>query len=142
MAKSLGYRVVGLIDRDPAKSSSTVVTAVVSACDAVVRLPDTMAMERALLAGADPDHLRQASAVLPEFGQPDPTVGKTDAELSHAIMSALHKSGLHEQFLMALFAMSAVVPPVVRDALNQVTIVGATDYSGPTLVDLVYEQSK
>lgn len=136
--KSLGYRVVGLVDRDPAKNSDAVVTAIDSACHAVVRLPDTMALERAILAGAQPSHLRQAAAVLTEFAQADPTVGRSDDQLGHALMQALHRTGLHEPFLVALIQASSSVPPVVRDALDKIAILGGTGYSGPKRVDLSY----
>ena len=49
LAKSLGFRVVALIANDPAKKSAEVVTEIEAACDAVVRLPDRMATERAIL---------------------------------------------------------------------------------------------
>jgi len=140
LAKALGYRVVGLVDRDPAKTSDAVITAIETACDAVVRLPDAMAIERALLAGAQPDHMRQAAAVLTEFGQPDPTVGKLDEQLGHALMQALHKTGLHEPFLVSLIEASSADPPVVRDALDNVAILGGTGYSGSKRVDLSYEE--
>lgn len=140
LAKALGYRVVGLVDGDPAKTSDAVITALESACDAVVRLPDTMAIERALLAGGNPDHLRQAATVMTEFDQPDPTVGKSDQQLGHALMHALHKNGLHEPFLVGLIEASSTVPPVIRDALDKVAALGATDYSGPKRVDLTHEE--
>lgn len=68
LAKQLGYRVIALIDGDPAKTSAETVKEIEDACDAVVRLPDTMAVERAILAGATAAQLRTASAIFPEFG--------------------------------------------------------------------------
>lgn len=139
LAKSLGFRVVALIDNDPAKKSAEVVTEIEAACDAVVRLPGRMAIERAIIAGSAPADLRAAASVLTEFGQQDPSAGKRDDQLGDAIMRALHSNGLHEPFLAALIDLSPDMPPVLRDALDMVAEVGATDYDGVSRVDLTYE---
>ncbi len=139
LAKSLGFRVVALIDGDPAKKSDDVVAAIEAACDFVVRLPDGMAIERAILAGAMPTDLRAAASVLPEFGQQDPTVGKGDDDLADAVMHALHSNGLHEPFLSALIDSASTTPSVVRAALDAVAEAGATNYVGPSRVDLTYD---
>lgn len=139
LAKSLGFRVVALIDSDPAKNSADVVAAIEAACDAVVRLPDGIAIERAILAGAVPADVRAAASVLTEFGQQDPTVGKRDDDLADAVMRALHSNGLHEPYLSALIDSTSTMPPVVRAALEAVAEVGATNYIGPSSVDLTYD---
>ena len=54
-------------------------------------------------------------------------------------MRALHSNGLHEPFLAALIDSSSGMPPVLRDALDAVAEVGATDYDGLPRVDLTYE---
>ncbi len=56
-------------------------------------------------------------------------------------MQALHKNGLHEPFLASLIEVSSTVPSVIRDALDHVATLGATDYSGPKRVDLTYQES-
>lgn len=143
LAKALGFRVVGLIDRDPAKNSEDVLKSIEDACDAVVRLPEGMAIERALLAGSDPMDLRTAAAVMPSFGQQDPTVGNADEELPEAVRRALHKNGLHEAFLAALVAEPSKLPPVIRDALDHVAMLGDLDSAGPKRIDLAFpSQSK
>ena len=139
LAKSLGFRVVALIDGDPAKTSDDVVAEIEAACDAVVRLPEGMAIERAILAGAAPNDLRAAASVLSEFGQQDPTVSKTDDDLAGAVMRALHSNGLHEPYLTALIDSAVAMPPVVRAALDAVAEVGVPDYVGPSRVDLSFE---
>jgi putative ATP-dependent endonuclease of OLD family len=138
LAKALGFRVVGLIDRDPAKNSEDVLQSIEDACDAVVRLPESMAIERALLAGADPTDLRTAAAVMPSFGQQDPTVGEAEDELPEVLRRALHKNGLHEAFMAALVAESSKLPPVIRDALDHVAMLGDLDYSGAKRIDLTF----
>lgn len=139
LAKSLGFRVVALIDNDPEKKSADVVEEIEAACDAVVRLPERMAIERALLAGARPSHLRAAAAVFGQLGQEDPAAGKGDDELGEAMMRPLHKKGLHEPILSALVDSTSSVPPVLRNALDEVAEVGDIGYEGPSRVDLTFE---
>ena len=141
LAKSLGFRVVALIDNDPAKKSAEVVREIRAACDVVVRLPERMAIERAILAGSTPEDLRAAAAVLSEFGQQDPTADKGDDQLGDAVMRSLHKSGLHEPFLAALVDSTSSLPPVIEDALQAVAAAGALDYAGSSLIDLSFATS-
>lgn len=136
LAKQLGYRVVALIDGDPEKTAPGKVQEIEDACDAVVRLPDAMAIERAILAGATAAQLRIASAVFAEFGQRDPTDGKDDKELPKAVMKALHSNGLHEQFLGALVDETGVLPPVLNNALLGVALAGVPGYPGPKRIDM------
>jgi hypothetical protein len=130
LAKKLGYRVVALIDGDPEKTAADKVQEIEDACDVVVRLPDTMAIERAILAGATTAQLRTAAAIFAEFGQPDPTAGKEDNEVAKAVMKALHGNGLHEHFLGALHAVAGALPPVLNNALLIVALAGAPGYAG------------
>ena len=88
--------------RRPAKYAVATLTQIGAACDAVVRLPTSMAVERAILAGATAAHIRAAASVFPTFGQPDPTLGQGDDDVADADMNLLHKKGLHEQFFTAL----------------------------------------
>lgn len=138
LAKSLGFRVVALIDGDPEKKSAEVVADIQAACDAVVRLPERMAIERAILAGASSSDLRAAAAVLTEFGQQDPTDGQVDDQLGDLIMRSLHKSGLHEPFLVALTESTSTLPPVLGDALDAVASVASLDYEGQQMIDLTF----
>lgn len=54
LARAMGFRVIALIDCDPAKTSAAVATEIEAACDVVVRLPPSTAIELALLTGVDP----------------------------------------------------------------------------------------
>lgn len=138
LARSLGFRVVALIDNDPAKKSAEVLREIQAACDVVVRLPEGMAVERAILAGATPQHLRAAASVVSEFGQQDPAADKGDDKLGDAIMHSLHKNGLHEPFLAALVDSTSSLPPVIGNALQAVAEAGALNYAGPALIDLTF----
>lgn len=136
LAKQLGYRVVALVDGDPAKHAGGTLATIENECDALVRLPDTMAVERAITAGATPGHIRSAAAVFLEYGQPDPTTGKADGDLADAVMKLLHSKGLHEQFLDALFDETGALPPVLANVLASISLAGSSGYTGPKRINL------
>ncbi len=136
LAKQLGYRVVALVDGDPAKHADEVLSIIENACDALVRLPDSMAIERAITAGATAGQIRSASAVFLEYGQPDPTNGKADADVPDAVMKMLHSKGLHEQFLGALVDETGSLPPILGNALAGVALTSSPRYPGPKRIDL------
>lgn len=135
LAHSLGFRVVGVIDGDPAKTSAGVIPDVEAACDAVVRLPTGFAVERALVDGVPVDALRAAAAVLPAYGVPDPTIGVADPGVADACASLLHK-GLHEQFMDALVDKLGYLPPIVAQILDAVSTAADPAYAGPPLIEL------
>ena len=137
LARAMGFRVIGLIDRDPAKTSTDTLAQIEAACDVVVRLPPSCAIELALVVGLDVADLRKAAEVLPAYGVPDPTVGTTDGDVPKAIAKVLHKQGLHEQLLDALVEQRGAVPPAIDAALTAVALAACTDYAGPTRIDLV-----
>lgn len=136
LARSLGFRVIALIDRDPDKISATVLADIEAACDVVVRLPPKTAIEEALQSGVDAVHLRAAAGVFPAYGIPDPSVGTSDGDVSKAVSPVLHKKGLHEQFLDALIESSGALPPVIAEAIATVSRVASAAYAGPRRVDL------
>ena len=136
LAHAMGFRVVALIDCDPAKTSAAVLTEIETACDVVVRLPAATAIEQALIAGVDLPALRAAAGVLPAYGVTDPTSGASDADVPRAIARLLHSKGLHEQFLDALVDVRGSVPPVLEAALAAVAAAADVNYTGPRLIDL------
>jgi hypothetical protein len=137
LARAMGFRVIALIDRDPAKTSTDTLAQIEEACDVVVRLPPSCAIELALVVGVDVADLRKAAEVVPAYGVPDPTSGIADGDVPKAIAKVLHKQGLHEQFLDALVEQRGAVPPAIDAALTAVTLGACTDYAGPTRIDLV-----
>lgn len=137
LAHQLGYRVVALVDGDPAKKAGTVLADIENECDALVRLPDNMAVERAILAGATATQVRTAATVFTDYGQPDPTLGRPDKGVPDAVMKLLHSKGLHEQFLAALLEETGALPPVVVDALAAVALCGHPAYSHHKRIDLI-----
>jgi hypothetical protein len=127
LARALGFRVIAVVDGDPAKRSAGVLADIEAASDAVVRLPDSAAIEVALTAGVDVTTLRAAAAMLPAYGVPDPTVGKADDDVADAVVHLLHSKGLHEQFLDALCDELGSVPPLLDAVLEAVTTAACAD---------------
>ncbi len=136
LARILGFRVIALVDGDPAKRSSGVLGEIEAACDAVVRLPDSAAIEVALTAGVNAETLRAAAAVLPAYGVPDPTVDKADEDVASAVVRLLHSKGLHEQFLDALVDELGSVPPLLDAALNAAATAAVAAGHGPMTIDV------
>ncbi len=136
LARAMGFRVIALIDCDPAKTSADTVAQIEAACDVVVRLPTSCAIEVALVTGVDVAHLRKTAEVLPAYGVPDPTSGAADGDVPKAIAKVLHKQGLHEQFLDALVEQRQAVPPAIDAALTAVALAARADYAGPARIDL------
>lgn len=131
LARSLGFRVVALIDGDPAKRAAETLAEIEATCDAVVRLPENAAVEVALTAGVDLKALRAAAGVLTVYGVPDPTLGKADDDIAEAVVRLLHSKGLHEQFLDALVDELGSVPPLLDSVLSGVAIAAGAASSGP-----------
>ncbi|MFI7368216.1 hypothetical protein ACIBO4_39355 [Streptomyces sp. NPDC050149] len=118
LARQLGFRVLAVIDRDKDSAQTADELAKIQAtCDAVVRLPPG-AIERAMADGLPLKALADASATLTEYGIPDPMGGQlTEAAVTN-LCKVIHKQGLHEQFLEALYAEpNAPHPPVISMTL-------------------------
>jgi putative ATP-dependent endonuclease of OLD family len=136
LAHQLGYRVVALVDGDPIKKAGTVLADIENECDALVRLPETMAIERAILAGATVTQVRAAATAFTDYGQSDPTLGQPDEDVPNAVMMLLHSKGLHEQFLGALIEETGALPPVVVNALTAIALCGHPAYKLQKRIDL------
>ncbi|MGH3849409.1 MAG: hypothetical protein ACRDRT_06865, partial [Pseudonocardiaceae bacterium] len=118
LARQLGFRVLGLVDSDKDTASTAgVLAAIEEACDVVVRLPEGVAVEGAIVAGVSTEFLRAAASALPEYGIPDPTVNVDEDQVARALLKPLHNHGLHEPFLEALIPDSGV-PPLIGEALD------------------------
>jgi hypothetical protein len=134
LARSLGFRVIALIDRDKAEEQT--IHQIEGSCDVVIRLPPKTAIEGALLAGADLAAIRAASATLTVFVSQDPAHGVSDADLVRAVKYSLHKKSLHEPFLNALVEETKQHPPMIISVLDQVVAAASPSYSGPTIIDI------
>lgn len=136
LARALGFRIIAVIDGDPKKHSSGVVAEIENACDVVVRLPESAAIEVALTTCVDVKALRAAAAVLPAYGVPDPTVGMADDEVSDALVKLLHGNGLHEQLLDAIVDELGSLPPLLDSVLSAVATASGIACNGPMTVQV------
>jgi hypothetical protein len=136
LARALGFRVIALIDRDKDTDQSRLqLERVQSACDVVVRLP-AGAIERAMLAGIRIERIAAASATLAAYGIPDPVANQLSEAGVTNLCQVVHKQGLHEQLLEALYAEIGAHPPMIEMVLRLVSEVASPAYVGPLLVDV------
>ncbi|MGQ4482630.1 hypothetical protein [Streptomyces sp. SAS_276] len=157
LAKQLGFRVIGVVDADkPSPQTAAQLDRVEKACDVVLRLPPKTAIERAITAGVPLSQLAAASAVLPEFGQPDPLAAEATEQTVKQLGTVLHSKSLHEPFLDALYRelqpepvqeadpdgeesdeeVPVVHPPLLAAILDAIATAASSGYSGPTTIDL------
>ena len=137
LAKQLGFRVLAVIDRDKdGAQTAGQLAKIQAACDVVVRLPSG-AIEQAMLAGLSPDAVAAAGAALTEYGIPDPVAGQTGEQAVTQLCKVIHKQGLHEQVLEAVYAEPGVQhPPVIGATLALLAAAADPGYSGPPLLDV------
>lgn len=138
LARSLGFRVVALIDHDkPSTQSDEQIKRIDASCDLVIRLPPGIAIERALLAGISLDDITGASATLTAYGIPDPAAGQAGEDAVTALCKVVHKHGLHEQLLEALYERTKTHPPLIREVLDEVAkFATATPSPTATIIDI------
>ncbi|MEU3642922.1 hypothetical protein AB0E59_06005 [Lentzea sp. NPDC034063] len=136
LARSLGFRVVALIDRDKDSPQSQLqLQKIQETSDVVIRLP-AGAIERAMLAGIGIDKVAGASSALTAYGIPDPVAGLAGEAAFTKLCQVTHKQGLHEQLLEALYSETGVHPPMIKVVLDVLGAVASPTYSGATLIDL------
>lgn len=134
LARRLGFRVLAVIDRD--KDDDEKVKRVRAECDVVIRLPNG-AVERAMLAGVPTKSIvTAAGAIADEFGLPDPLAGARDEAAITRLCKMIHKQGLHEQLLEALYAESGSHPPMIDAVLSLIVEASPAAYSGSALIDV------
>ncbi|MEU9089749.1 hypothetical protein [Streptomyces sp. NPDC048428] len=157
LARQLGFRVIGVVDADkPSQQSAAQLDKVKESCDVVVQLPEKTAIERALTAGVGLAQLAAASSVLTVFGQSDPLVAEATEQTVTNLCATLHRKGLHEPFLDALYRelqpkppdmmeqdeeepeeeVPMVHPPLLAAVLDAIATAASSSYSGPTLIVL------
>lgn len=136
LARRLGFRVLAVIDRDKDGVQATgQLIKIQAACDIVIRLPKG-AIERAMLAGIGLDKIAAASATLTAYGIPDPVAGRVDESAVTDLCKVIHKQGLHEQLLDALYIETGAHSPMIVLALTWITVTASPGYSGSALIDL------
>lgn len=136
LARRLGFRVLAVIDRDKdGAQAAGQLAKIQAACDIVIRLPKG-AIERAMLAGIGLDKIVAASATLTAYDIPDPVAGRADESAVTGLCKVIHKQGLHEQLLDALYTETTAHPPMVVVALSWIAYAASPEYSGSALIDL------
>lgn len=137
LARQLGFRVLAVVDRDKETAQSRgQLDKIRAACDAVVRLP-AGAIEQAMLEGIGLDVIAEASTTLTVYGIPDPVAGRLEERAVIDLCKVLHKHGLHEQFLSALYGETKTHPPVIATVLLTLAAQANAAYRGPEQVDLL-----
>lgn len=135
LARELGFRVVALIDGDrPGGTVAADLERLEDACDAVVVLPEGVAIEAAITWGVSAVHLRSAATVLPAYGVPDPTIGEPDDQVGKTLWKVIHRQGLHEPVLDVLLPEGGV-PPLLAAALTAVAtaVIAVAGTAGPVV---------
>jgi putative ATP-dependent endonuclease of OLD family len=105
-AVDLGFRTVVILDHDSAAQADAELAAALNAADAVIRLPEGYAIERALCEGLDDAVIVEALDDLAEaflLQLPQGWDDLTGRQLRRAAITALkQKGGLHAEFVAAL----------------------------------------
>jgi putative ATP-dependent endonuclease of OLD family len=103
LAGELGFRVVAILDHDkPGPTTEANLRNAELAADAVVRLPERFAIEKALVYGIEGQVLREAMDRLRqefELPWPDPTTLNDEAVEDHLIGNLKGRGGLHTAFI-------------------------------------------
>jgi len=119
-AVNLGFRTVVVLDHDRADQATTELASAIAAADAVIRLPEGFAIERALCDGLDDEAVRESLRALTEgfvVQLPDGLDDLEGRELRRTVVRMLKGSGgLHAEFVAALD--EGAVPPVARAVIE------------------------
>jgi hypothetical protein len=119
-ARAMGLRAVGIVDGDTRAESKQFLQDYHSLADAVIRLPDGVAIEAALVRDIPSEVLRQALQDVSESASivPPPNVGTlSGGALQDAAMAFIKKYALHAQFIEAL--PPDYLPPLLCQVLRK-----------------------
>lgn len=104
-AKDIGLRAVGVVDGDMRESARAFVHANSTLCDAVLRLPDRVEIEAAIVDGLPDEILRQALrevAAAAELQEPQNFDQLTSARLAETAVRFIKNNSLHGPFIYSL----------------------------------------
>jgi hypothetical protein len=130
-AREMGIRAVGVVDGDKNQEAIDVVNAWLDRVDVVVRLPDGIAIERALVSGVSEQALRQALNELVQMsGRPKPQGADAapPAVLEKLMVSYIKANSLHGQFIDVLDAQS--LPSLTRKLLDTLAELAVSTQTG------------
>lgn len=120
LAVDLGFHVRVVVDHDGVGKDVTLLSALQALAEAVIRLPERSAVERALVAGLPESVVRDTLNWLSqEYGLGIDVGSISQADLPKAAVKALkEKGGLHQPWVDAL--PSRPLPPIARSVLDAV----------------------
>lgn len=119
LARALGFRTVAILDYDNVPETADRLTNALATCDAVVRLPEGHAIERAIGDVSDPAVVDALTILSDQYNMnlPSGWEGQTANDLEKLLVSALKSNGgLHAQFLRAL---DGELPVIALNALGE-----------------------
>jgi putative ATP-dependent endonuclease of OLD family len=118
LAADLGFTVNVILDHDKPGTDDDLINELRELCDLVIRLPERVAIERAIVNGLSAEVLRPTLDVLNDEHELDLIVEDIDDdELPATCVKALKKKGgLHRQFVDLL--PSGEVPPLANEVLK------------------------
>lgn len=126
LARRLGFHTIGVIDGDVGDDGVAYLSGAEAAADRVIRLPDGVAIERALIDGLDETVvIKTLRAACDAFGLTAPPNLDmcTGSDLLKAAVSILKKNGgLHAQFIELL--PSPTLPPTLQAVLDAIVASG------------------
>lgn len=136
LAGDLGLSVRVVLDQDKPGTDHDLIAELRDLCEMVVRLPERVAIEKAIVNGLGADVLRQTLNVLNDEYELDLSVNDiNDADLPAACVKALkQKGGLHRLFVDLL--PQDVIPPLANDVLEQLSRVAPLGNNVITLPDV------
>jgi hypothetical protein len=130
LAREMGLRTVGVIDWDRTEDADAVLEKALACADVVVRLPQGVAIERAIVQGIADGTLRktiQDTSEVANVEEPADIANVTGGDLESLAIDFLKRSGgLHGVFLQALPSSDL---PVVASAILSKSIEAAADQS-------------
>lgn len=126
LATALGFHVIAVIDGDRGNDGKVALESAEDAADRVIRLPDGIEIERALIEGLSEDIVRSTlKDVCDAFGITVPTglASQSDSALLKSVVTVLkNNGGLHAQFVELL--PTNEVPPTLKAILSAVVASG------------------
>lgn len=139
LARQLGFRVIAGLDFDaPGRGADTSFAEAQEVADDVVRLPARFAIERAIVHGVPRQNLVDAFTTLDgqwELGLSD-IDQLNDRDLEKRITKALHKTGLHAQYIHLLPWRKETRPNVAMEFLDTALELAKGTVTGPVTLTL------
>ncbi len=136
LASDLGFSVRVVLDHDKPGTDDDLIAELRALCEVVVRLPERVAIERAIVNGLSADVLRETLKVLNDEHELGLTVeDMEDDDLPAACVKALkQKGGLHRLFVDLL--PQDVMPPLANEVLKRLGQVTPLGENVITLTDV------